>query len=98
MENLDALLRVEGIDVFQVAPSDLAASMGHIGNPNHPEVQAAIARAIEAISVAGRIAGTLADDGNVERFVEMGARCLAVAWPQWVAAGARAFLDRARAC
>jgi len=49
LDNLDALLRVEGVDVFQVAPSDLAASMGHIGEPSCPTVQQAIEDAIEMI-------------------------------------------------
>lgn len=96
LENLDGLLEVDGVDVLQVAPSDLAASMGHVGEPTHPEVQAAIADALPRIAAAGRIAGTLVNDANVEQFVAMGARCLSVHWPQWVASGARAFLDRAR--
>ena len=37
--NLDEILEVDGIDVFFVAPSDFASSMGHIGNPQHPDVQ-----------------------------------------------------------
>ena len=37
-KNLDEILEVDNIDVFFVAPSDFAASMGHTGNPNHPEV------------------------------------------------------------
>ena len=96
LDNLDALLRVEGVDVFNVAPSDLAASMGHVGNPGHPAVQQAIAEAIDTIVAAGRVAGTLVDDGNAERFVAAGVRCLTVAWPRWVAAGASAFLGRVR--
>ena len=96
LENLDALLRVDGIDIFQVAPSDLAASMGHLGEPSHPAVQQAIHEAIGKIVAAGRIAGTLVDDANAEGFVAAGARCLMVAWPRWVAAGASAFLGRVR--
>ena len=97
LENLDALLRVDGIDVFQVAPSDLAATMGHLGNPGHPAVQQAIHEAIGKIVAAGRVAGTLVDDANAEGFAAAGARCLMVAWPRWVAAGASAFLGRVRA-
>ena len=96
IDNLDALLEVEGVDVFQVAPSDLAASMGHLGEPSHPDVQRTITDAIKAIVSAGRVAGTLVDDANVERFVASGARCISVAWPGWVAAGASAFLGRVR--
>ena len=96
IDNLDALLQVEGVDVFQVAPSDLAASMGRLGEPSHPAVQRTITDALEAIVAAGRVAGTLVDDANVERFVASGARCISVAWPRWVAAGASTFLGRVR--
>ncbi|PYO19698.1 MAG: hypothetical protein DMD85_17910, partial [Candidatus Rokuibacteriota bacterium] len=34
---LDEILKVDHIDVFFVAPSDLATSMGHIGNVGHPD-------------------------------------------------------------
>jgi len=37
VENLDEILKVDHIDVFFVAPSDLATSMGHIGDMGHPE-------------------------------------------------------------
>ena len=97
LENLDALLQVDGVDIFNVAPSDLAASMGHIGNPGHPAVQQAIHEAIGKIVAAGRVAGTLVDDANAEGFMVAGARCLMIAWPRWVAAGATAFLGRVRA-
>ena len=96
LANLDALLEVEGIDVYQVAPSDLAASMGHLGEPAHPAVRRAILDAIGTIVAAGRVAGTLVDDTNVDGFVAAGARCLMVPWPKWVAAGATAFLGRVR--
>ena len=39
---LDSIAAVEGVDGVFVGPADLAASMGHLGNPAHPDVQAAI--------------------------------------------------------
>ena len=39
VRNLDEILTVDHIDVFFVAPSDLATSMGHIGGLQHPDVQ-----------------------------------------------------------
>jgi 4-hydroxy-2-oxoheptanedioate aldolase len=94
VRNIRSLLRVDGIDVFYVAPSDLAASMGHTGDPGHPDVQAAIAGAIKAISGAGRVAGTLVNDSNVDRFLDMGVRCAGVPWMNWVASGAAPFLNK----
>ena len=70
LKSLDEILKVDNIDVFFVAPSDLAQTMGHIGNANHPEVQAAIDDAIGRIVSAGRTAGTLVNDSNLVSFIE----------------------------
>ena len=69
LDNLDDILKVDGVDVFFVAPSDLSQTMGHIGNPGHPEVQAAIDDAIARIVDAGRTAGTLVNDENAAAYV-----------------------------
>ena len=67
INNLDDILTVDHIDVFFVAPSDLATSMGHIGNINHPDVQNTIDAALARIQAAGRVAGTLTMDDTVEK-------------------------------
>src|SRR4029434_719118 len=59
VRNLDEIVKVDHIDCFFVAPSDLATSMGQIGNPGHPEVQRTIDGAIARIVQAGRVGGTL---------------------------------------
>jgi 2-keto-3-deoxy-L-rhamnonate aldolase RhmA len=41
--NLEAIASVPGVDALFVGPMDLSTSMGHFGNPAHPEVQAVIA-------------------------------------------------------
>ena len=90
-QNLDDILAVDGIGVFFVAPSDFAASMGHIGNVGHPDVQAKIEDSLGRIVAAGRTAGTLAMNGNVQRFAEIGVRFFLTATGPWIAAGANAF-------
>ncbi|MBM85985.1 MAG: 2,4-dihydroxyhept-2-ene-1,7-dioic acid aldolase [Rhodospirillaceae bacterium] len=67
VENIHEILMVAGIDVFLIAPMDLAASLGHVGNRDHPDVQSAIARAEQAILGAGRPMGGLClsvEEGN----------------------------------
>jgi len=59
LENLDGILEVDGIDGVFIGPSDLSASMGHVGNAAHPEVAAAIDDTIKRIAQAGKAAGTL---------------------------------------
>ena len=95
LKNLDEILKVDNIDVFFVAPSDLAQSMGHIGDTGHPEVQQAIDNAISRIASAGRTAGTLVNDDNLASYIEKGARFLMTSWNGWLARGASQFLEKA---
>ena len=94
LQNLEDILKVDYIDVFFVAPSDLSQTMGHIGNPGHPEVQSAIDKAIAKIISSGRVAGTLVNDDNVARYVEEGVKFLMTSWNAWIARGATEFLAR----
>jgi 4-hydroxy-2-oxoheptanedioate aldolase len=94
LENLNEILEVDNIDVFFVAPSDLAQTMGHIGDVGHPEVQSAIDDALARIVSAGRTAGTLVNENNLTSYVEKGARFLMTSWNGWVAKGAAEFLGK----
>jgi hypothetical protein len=60
MNNLDAIAATPGVDGVFIGPADLSASMGHPGNPGHPEVQAAIHDGIARILRAGKAPGILA--------------------------------------
>jgi 4-hydroxy-2-oxoheptanedioate aldolase len=59
VQNLDAILAVEGIDGVYVGPSDLGLSLGHEPTlePTAPEVLSAIAEIVARTRAAGRIAG-----------------------------------------
>ena len=73
------LLAVDGVDAVFVGPSDLAASYGHIGNANHPEVQEAIAHVFERVKAAGKASGILAPvQADAERYLAMGSTLVAV--------------------
>jgi 4-hydroxy-2-oxoheptanedioate aldolase len=62
LDNLDAILKVDGVDGVFIGPADLAASLGHLGQPGHPEVKTAIESALRRIKDAGRAAGVFATD------------------------------------
>ncbi len=94
VNNLADILKVDHIDVFFVAPGDLAQSMGYTGQPGHPEVVRTTEKAIDQIASAGRVAGTLVNDATVERWVKRGARFLTMSWTAWTAAGAQAYLSK----
>ncbi|WP_420992202.1 4-hydroxy-2-oxoheptanedioate aldolase [Cupriavidus sp. 30B13] len=67
LQNLEAICAVDGVDGVFIGPADLAASMGHRGNPGHPEVQAAIEGAMRTIVASGKAAGTLTSDNDLAR-------------------------------
>ncbi len=54
IKNLPAILQVPGIDLYTYGPNDLAQSMGYPGQPNHPEVVAAMREATQTIHKAGK--------------------------------------------
>jgi 4-hydroxy-2-oxoheptanedioate aldolase len=97
VNKLDEILKVDHIDVFFVAPSDLATSMGHIGDMGHPEVQKTIDGAIAKVVQSGRRAGTLVNASNVERYTKMGVRCIMTSFFPWIQAGAKDLMERAAA-
>jgi 2-keto-3-deoxy-L-rhamnonate aldolase RhmA len=51
--NLEEIITTPGVDAFLVGPSDLAASLGHLGDAFHPEVQDKIAEIMERGTKAG---------------------------------------------
>lgn len=91
LAQLDEILKVAHVDVFFVAPSDLAASMGHIGNPAHPAVQAALHGALQTIVKAGCCAGTITDLDGAQRLAKLGVRLLLTNVAPWIESGARLF-------
>ncbi|NTY36275.1 4-hydroxy-2-oxoheptanedioate aldolase [Burkholderia diffusa] len=79
LDAIDAIARVEGVDGVFIGPADLAADLGHLGNPGHPDVQGAIDGAIRTIKAAGKAPGILsADEAAARRYLEAGALFVAV--------------------
>jgi 4-hydroxy-2-oxoheptanedioate aldolase len=72
--NAAEIASVDGVDGAFVGPSDLAASMGHLGQQEHPEVVAAVEQAIRTIAALGKPVGVNAFDPAVaERYRAAGA-------------------------
>lgn len=79
LEALDAIAAVEGVDGVFVGPSDLAAALGHLGNPGHAVVQEAVEGAFPRILAKGKAAGILiADETLARRYLDLGATFVAV--------------------
>lgn len=56
---------VDGVDGVFVGPSDLAASMGFLGQQTHPEVTAAVRRAFADVATSGTPVGVNAFDPQI---------------------------------
>ncbi|SFD28473.1 4-hydroxy-2-oxoheptanedioate aldolase [Bosea sp. CRIB-10] len=79
LAEIEAIASVDGVDGVFIGPADLSASLGHIGNPGHPEVQAAIKGAVEQLTAVGKPAGILTpSEADARRYIEWGYRFVAV--------------------
>ncbi|MEZ2391471.1 aldolase/citrate lyase family protein [bacterium RCC_150] len=78
---VEEILAVDGVDAIFVGPSDLAASMGLLGQQEHPKVRAAVEHCLAAAGAAGKPAG-------VNAFGESAARAYMAAGASFVLVGA----------
>jgi 2-dehydro-3-deoxyglucarate aldolase len=79
VEAVDAIARVDGVDGLFIGPSDLSASLGHFGNPKHPDVQRAMQRVVDVARLVDKPVGILSSaDEDIQRYLEMGMTCVAV--------------------
>ncbi len=99
LNNLDAILAVDGVDGVFIGPADLSADMGFPGNAAAPEVRAAIADAIARITGAGKAAGLLTfSPQEAKTYLDMGVNFLAVGLDTLILArAARALAAETRA-
>ncbi|UFZ02328.1 aldolase/citrate lyase family protein [Bradyrhizobium ontarionense] len=79
IDDIDALLAVEGIDVFFIGPGDLSQNMGYppappFGQPRPQAVMERVAYAVTKIREAGRVAGTLVTSDELPSLLEQGVR------------------------
>ena len=95
VDNAAAIAAVDGIDQVFVGPSDLAASMGLLGQQTHPEVTDAVARTFAAVRAAGKAVGVNAfDPDQARKYLAAGASFVLVgADVGLMMNGARAWAD-----
>jgi 4-hydroxy-2-oxoheptanedioate aldolase len=96
LHNLDEILRVEGVDVFFVGPSDLSQSMGYPGRSDAPEVRAAMERTFAAIVAAGKVPGSTGNGQAIRRHLQHGVRYLYTHVPTLLASGSKDFFAAMR--
>jgi 4-hydroxy-2-oxoheptanedioate aldolase len=97
---LEAIAAVDGVDGIFIGPADLAASLGHGGEPDHPNVVAAVENAVHRVRACGKPAGILTPDtAFASRCIELGTTFTAVAIDVGVLArGTEKIAQQFRAC
>jgi 4-hydroxy-2-oxoheptanedioate aldolase len=79
LQNLPAICGTPGVGAVFIGPADLAASMGMLGKPEHPEVVEAVEKALMTIGAHGKLAGVNAfNEVMVGRYLRAGARFVLV--------------------
>lgn len=79
IDNLAAIVAVDGVDGVFFGPADLSASMGLRGQPGHPDVQRAIRAGIATVRAAGKAPGILVTDPTLAReYIAAGALFVAI--------------------
>lgn len=78
MGNLSEIAAVDGIDVVFFGPNDLAADMGLLGQPGHPDVVASVVAGIAQVRQAGKVAAVLANEHACEQYFTAGATVVAL--------------------
>ncbi|WP_426227858.1 HpcH/HpaI aldolase family protein [Pseudarthrobacter sp. DSP2-3-2b1] len=74
VEAVEEILKVDGVDAIFLGPSDLAASMGLLGQQDHPKVRAAVELCLKAAQAAGKPAGVNAfNPDTAQRYLDAGA-------------------------
>ena len=95
--NCEEIAATPHLDVAFIAPNDLAQAMGYQGQPNHPEVVAAIEEGLRRIAgVGGAAAGTFCKGDAAPRLIDLGVRFLYVNYDAWIAQAAGEWLRGVR--
>lgn len=100
LDNLDAILAVDGIDGVFVGPFDMSINLsgGKVRGANDPDVQEALPKVVEAAGKAGKISGIYASGGEqAKQFAAMGFNLVSAhSDAGMIADGSKAVLDVAR--
>jgi len=98
VDQVDAIARVDGIDVVFLGPSDLSQSLGVPGEVRHPTVLEYLDRAAAATLAAGKALGVTVPDAEAARdWIARGATYITTGLENVLRAGSSDYLTRARA-
>ena len=93
VENIDAVLAVEGLDTFFIGPCDLSLALGVPFDYGHPRFREAVQRVLAAASNAGKSAGyqifgDIADGTVLGDLVDQGFTVFVAGTEEWMLSAA----------
>lgn len=97
VENIAELVAVDGVDVLYLGPTDLSQSLGYPGQPNHPDVVAAMERVADVVVRSDKTLGIWATTPAATReWLDRGARYFATGLEPLLKESTVAHLESAR--
>jgi 4-hydroxy-2-oxoheptanedioate aldolase len=97
VEAIEEYVKIDGIDVLFLGPTDLSQSLGHPGDPRHPDVVAAMDRVAEVVVGSGKVLGIYAGTSEMTReWLGRGARYFTTGLETFLKAGMTAHLEHVR--
>jgi 4-hydroxy-2-oxoheptanedioate aldolase len=97
VDAIDDYLKVDGVDVLFLGPTDLSQSLGHPGDLRHPDVLRAMDRVADAVVGSGTTLGIYAGTVDMTRkWLDRGARYFTTSLEPFLRDGMRAYLRDVR--
>ncbi len=97
VDAIDDYLKIDGVDVLFLGPTDLSQSLGHPGDLEHPDVLAALDRVADAVIGSGVTLGIYAGSVDMTKaWLDRGARYFTTSLEPFLRDGMRAHLQQVR--
>jgi 4-hydroxy-2-oxoheptanedioate aldolase len=97
VERAGEIAAVDGVDVVFIGPTDLSQSLGVPGQPQHPDVQAAIDKIVSAVSPSPAALGIMVPNlAAARQWRARGARYIAIGMENILVPAAREYLKTVR--
>ncbi|RLF99366.1 MAG: hypothetical protein DRN47_03715 [Candidatus Wolframiiraptor sp.] len=99
VKNVEDILSVDGVDMYFIGPWDLATTLGHYCQIDHPEVVDAINRIIDAGKALGVPGGIVSDVESVAKHLQMGFKFMTIgADSDYIMRGCKLALNTVKEC
>ena len=93
VEAIEEYVKIDGLDVLFLGPTDLSQSMGLVGQKNHPRVLEAMNRVASAVADSDKTLGLFVPSlDNTEEWIGKGARYIATGMEGFLQKGMSEFL------